>query len=280
MRYIVAVSGGVDSVVLLDMFVQEHRDDELIVAHFDHGIRADSADDAAFVGDLAARHGLMFETRREELGADASEELARNRRYAFLRELAKKHGATIVTAHHADDMIETIAINQLRGTGWRGLAVLGSPDVHRPLLKTTKDELLLYAYKYGLDWHEDPTNQDTKYLRNSVRQKLIALDPEIKETLRLYRNRQIALRQMIDDEVEKLIGSSPYDRHLFITIPHAVAIELLRGIVVRETGQSLTRPQLDRALVAIKTYPAGKVFDINASYVLRFTRTDFVVANR
>ena len=132
MRYVVAVSGGVDSVVLLHQMVQDGGS-ELVVAHFDHGIREDSDLDAQFVRELAQSYRLPCEVRREELGSGASEELARNRRYAFLREVAKKHRATIVTAHHMNDIPETIAINLTRGTGWRGLAVLGS-DVHRPLL--------------------------------------------------------------------------------------------------------------------------------------------------
>ena len=79
-RYIVAVSGGVDSVALLDMLARL-SDHELIVAHFDHGIRSDSAEDALFVSGLAEQYGLPFEMRREELGSNASEDLARTRRY-------------------------------------------------------------------------------------------------------------------------------------------------------------------------------------------------------
>ena len=88
MKYIVAVSGGVDSVVLLDMLgkIPGH---ELVVAHFDHGIREDSARDAQFVASLAHERGLIYAGKREELGANASEALARERRYGFLRELAK-----------------------------------------------------------------------------------------------------------------------------------------------------------------------------------------------
>ena len=113
--YVVAVSGGVDSVVLLDVFskIKHHT---LVVAHFDHGIRTDSVHDARFVEALAKKHTLTFETLREELGADASEEKARDRRYAFLRSVAKKYDGRIVTAHHSDDAVETIAINMSRGT--------------------------------------------------------------------------------------------------------------------------------------------------------------------
>ena len=104
MKRVVAVSGGVDSVVLLDMLADEGVN--IVVAHFDHGIRPDSAADAWFVKALAARYGVEYIGKREELGADASEELARERRYAFLHEVAQKHHAKLVTAHHLDDLIE------------------------------------------------------------------------------------------------------------------------------------------------------------------------------
>ena len=98
-KYVVAVSGGVDSVVLLDM-MSRRGDVDAIVAHFDHGIRDDSLEDRLFVGELASAYGFPYEFKREELGSDASEDLARVQRYAFLREVAKKYDARIMTAHH------------------------------------------------------------------------------------------------------------------------------------------------------------------------------------
>lgn len=275
-----AVSGGVDSVVLLDMVAQEVAPQRLIVAHFDHGIRSESADDAAFVKNLAKQYGLVFETKREELGANTSEELAREHRYAFLRDVAKRYGATtIMTAHHADDIIETIAINMSRGTGWRGLAVLDSLGIERPLLDKTKAELIEYAKENLLEWREDATNTDTTYLRNDFRQKLVGFDDESKELLRLYRKRQVALKKQIDNEIQGLIRA-PYSRYLLTNVPDVAALELLRGILIVETGKGATRPQLERMLLAIKTYRAGQTFDVDKAHVLRLSRSDFVVENR
>lgn len=276
-RYIVAVSGGVDSVALLHMLVHERPDDELIVAHFDHGIRAESADDAAFVRKLADSYRLPFVSRREELGPNASEELARHRRYAFLRSVAKKHRAKIMTAHHADDVIETIAINLTRGTGWRGLAVLDSADVERPLLDYKKADLIDYAKKYHLEWREDATNQDTKYLRNNLRQKLASLDEDSHRLLRLYRDRQCFLRQMVNNEIDRLVGASPYSRHMYIAVSDVAAQELLRGVFVQEGVSVPTRPQIQRALHAIKVLHAGKRHNVATGISLRFTKTHFVV---
>ncbi len=280
MKYVIAVSGGVDSVVLLDMVAQEIAPYNLVVAHFDHGIRPESAKDEVFVRDLAKRYGLGYETAREELGAGASEELARERRYAFLRDVAARYQATtIMTAHHRDDLVETIAINLSRGTGWRGLAVLDSLDIERPLLDKTKAELIEYAQQNLLEWHEDVTNADTMYLRNDLRQKLTKLDDESKELLRLYRERQVILRKMIDTEMNTLLYP-PYSRYFFTNLSDVAALELLRGLVVKETGESLVRPHLERMLHAVKTYQTSKSFDIDARHILRFSRSNFVVENR
>lgn len=288
MKYVLAVSGGVDSVVLLDMFMQglllnpdeKSEASTIVVAHFDHGIRSDSAADAEFVGQLAARYGLPYETRREELGEGASEDLARTRRYVFLRELAANYDATIVTAHHGDDIVETIAINLERGTGWRGLTVLDSPDIWRPLLGSPKTELVEYAHEHKLEWREDSTNSDTKYLRNAMRQKLRKLDHNVGIELRIYRERQLYLKQAIDEESRRLVGESPYKRYFFIMTSELVGSELLRTVIMQETGKSVTRPQLIRALLAIKTLQAGRKHDVAEGVELVFTKTEFVVSTK
>lgn len=274
-KYILAVSGGVDSMVLLDMMAK--KGESFVVAHFDHGIRLDSADDAEFVRGLAQKYDAPFETARESLGENASEELARDRRYVFLNAVAKKYNATIMTAHHADDVIETIAINIVRGTGWRGLAVLSSPHIQRPLREKTKAELIEYANDHSLTWREDSTNNDTKYLRNKLRQKLVQLTPGEKELLWRYHKRQCFLRKEVDNEAGTIIGASPYSRYLFINAPHRPALELLRAAFVKEVGFAPTRPQMKRALLAVKTFHPDRRFEVADSITLRFTKTHFVV---
>jgi len=270
MKYVVAVSGGVDSVVLLDMMIKASGY-ELIVAHFDHGIRDDSADDAKFVSSLAAANGLLYVGRREELGKNASEALARERRYLFLRELAAQHDARIVTAHHLDDLVETVAINLKRGTGWRGLAALDS-DILRPLIDTPKQQLIHYAQANDLVWHEDSTNASDVYLRNRVRQKASTAPHDVKRQLRALHSHQKQLKQEIEKEALQLVGTGPdYSRYLLTHVAHAVALECLRLI----TKGALTRPQLSRLLLAVKTATPGSVHEAGSGVKVRFSTRHF-----
>lgn len=271
-KYVVAVSGGVDSVVLLHQLMQD-KTKELIVAHFDHGIRDDSHDDAVFVEELSRQYGLKFESRREELGKKASEAIARERRYVFLRDIAKKYSAQLVTAHHGDDAIETVAINLSRGTGWRGLAVMDS-DVIRPLLTMSKQDIIDYAQKHHLSWREDSTNTSDKYLRNRIRRKTNLLPGDDKRQILGLRAHQLASKKLIDEEVRQLVGSGPeYSRYFFIHADRVDAIECLRFI----TNARLTRPQLERSLIAIKISKAGSTFEAGTGIEFVFTSRNFVV---
>ncbi len=273
MKYIVAVSGGIDSVVLLDMLSREEKHN-LVVAHFDHGIRPESDADARFVWALAQKYHLPFEVRRETLGKDASEATARERRYAFLRDIAKKYDAKIVTAHHQDDVIETIAINLTRGTGWRGLAVFSSEEIVRPLLTKTKHELREYALSHRLEWVEDETNQSDNYLRNRVRRQLHRmLSDEARKALVSLRQEQCLLGPKIKQEVMTLPADMRRSRYFFMMIPEIVAMELLEV----ETGGRLTRPQLARLLLAIKAAGAHTKLEPGGGLQVEFSIREFTM---
>ncbi len=253
-RYVVAVSGGVDSVVLLDTLAKLPHE-LLVVAHFDHGIREESAEDARFVERLAAQYGLPYISKRAELGPNASEAAARRARYDFLRTIAERYEATIATAHHADDVVETVAINLLRGTGWRGLAVLNDSTIERPLIHLWKEDLYTYALGHRLEWVEDATNATDAYLRNRLRHKIAAhLSIEQKKQIQRLWGKQ---RTLVDDVRRELDGilrtDEPYGRYFMTMIDMQSARELLREVVLRESGVSLLRSQLDSGVLAIRT---------------------------
>ncbi len=268
--YIVAVSGGVDSVVLLDL-LSKQPDLKLIVAHFDHGIRSDSAKDAKHVEKLANQYNLQFELGVAELGQVASEEQARDARYQFLNKIKSQYNALqIVTAHHSDDVVETIIINLIRGTGWRGLSSLRSTEhLARPLLDFTKKDILEYAKDNNLQWVEDSTNKDLKYLRNEIRHK-IATKMSAKQRqhfLDLYQS-QLRLTDEIDSHTIRLSSDK---RHDFIMWPEVVALEVLRSQL------QLTRPQARRALTAIKIAKHGSELEISGDKSLKFTHKNVLV---
>lgn len=275
MNYLLAVSGGVDSVVLLDMFSKTKH--HLIVAHVDHGIRGDeSAADARFVKALAGRYKVPFVTIELHLARTASEEVARESRYEFLLAQAKEHNATLVTAHHQDDAVETIALNVSRGTGWRGLATLGREGIVRPLISLTKQQIYDYAVKHRLEWVEDATNRQDVYLRNRLRWIIGEHDVDATQLMRL-RASQLQLRRDIDTETARLVEHCQGSRYFLSMAPMDVAIELLGAEIANMTVRP-TRPRLERALHAIKTASPGSVYQVGDDVNLEFTARNYRVA--
>ena len=275
--YVLAVSGGVDSVVMLHKMLGSGAD--LVVAHFEHGIRGEESQaDAEFVKNLALKHKLKYEICHGGLGPKANEFMARKARYAFLREVAKSYKGTLCTAHHADDVIETVAINLLRKTSWRGLSVMNSPDIYRPLINQTKADILRYAKENKLEWREDSTNNSDRYVRNQVRAKLGKMQAPTKEMMyELFQN-QIRLSFAIDKEITKWINEDGcYSRYFFIMVEDFIAIEILRSIVKEQFDYSITRPQAEKALLAIKTAKSGEVFELSNGIELVFDLKNFEI---
>lgn len=277
MKYIVAVSGGVDSVVLLDRLVKEYAADTLVVAHVDHGIRADSGDDRRFVEGLARKYGLEFVATELNLGKNASEELAREKRYEFLFAEAATRSATIVTAHHADDVVGSVAINIHRGTGWRGLGVLARPSVERPLLTWRKRDVYEYALDHRLEWAEDSTNSSHKILRNRLRASILALSDHMVAKLIALRAAQLNLQEAIDTEITERYEDYGEKRYPYTVMSPKVAVEILRRYVEAKLGTRPTRPETQRLLLAIKTAKAGKVLQLEGNVQVRFSLRQFVV---
>lgn len=258
-KYVVAVSGGVDSIALLDILSRQAGLD-LVVAHFDHGIRADSAEDRKFVENLAYIKSIYFVYSTGELGADASEAKAREARYKFLRQVVNDQGArAVITAHHQDDVIETAIINILRGSGRKGLTALKSRgDIIRPLLHVSKKELLEYAKDHKLEWRQDPTNSDTTYLRNYVRHKLLPrFSPADRNQLvSMVIDMEVTNRE-IDGLLERLV-TDKLDRQWFNSLPHGVAREVMAAWLRSAGVRDFDRPALERLVVGAKTAAAGK----------------------
>lgn len=185
-KILLTVSGGVDSMVLLDLFA--NSDYNIGIAHCNFQLRGEESDeDEVLVEQRAALYDVplynkRFETIEEmERTGDSMEMAARRLRYNWFEELCRDHGYTaIAIAHHADDSIETFFINLFRGTGLRGLTGIKMQlgRVVRPINFATRKEISEYAASHQVPYREDSSNRSTKYLRNKIRLGLI---PRIRE---------------------------------------------------------------------------------------------------
>lgn len=270
-KYVLAVSGGVDSVVLLSLLkhksiVSKDSPWKLTVAHFDHGIRADSGKDRLFVEKLAKEYQLAFYCEEGNLGINSSEAKARAARYRFLRKIKQQTKSdAIVTAHHQDDLIETAIINLLRGTKAKGLGSLKSTDeIIRPLLGFSKQQLIDYAKKQKLQWREDATNQDQKYLRNYVRHNLTAkvTDKQRKQLLEIINSSQITTAETADIIKKLLPKNNQYKRVDFVNLPHSVACELT-AVWLKSEQLAVDQKTIERLVVGLKSAKNGGKLDIN-----------------
>lgn len=269
--YVVAVSGGVDSVALLHMLVTNGYKN-LILAHVNHGIRSDSDKDQGLVKELANNYNLDFETTNLNLGSNASEDTARKARYAFLDDIKKKYDATaIITAHHQDDLIETAFINIVRGTGRSGLSSLKSDNnLVRPLLNMSKLQILKYAKVNNLKWIEDSTNLDKSYLRNKIRLDVVSKMSETqrKSILEIIEKTAV-LNRAIDRELEILLrqglhkGSLVLSRSWFCKLSHDLSTEIARFLLIRAGCSEINKNSIERLVIGIKTLPAGKTIQLN-----------------
>ncbi len=279
-----AVSGGVDSMVLLDL-LQAQPGLKLVVAHLDHGIRPDSALDKDLVRQTARRYGLPFVYHEARLGPGASEEAARKARYEFLHAVRQASGArAVLTAHHSDDALETAIINMLRGTGRKGLTALRSREtVHRPLLHVEKSALREYARDQGLVWREDTTNEDTTYLRNYVRRRLLAqFTPEDRQKLRQIIAQATETNHQLDTQLMHYLHvqgeHGKLDRQTFLRLPHAVAMEVMAAWLRSQGIAGFDRKTLERLVVRAKTLTPGKMTDVNNRVSLLVSR-EFLALN-
>lgn len=257
--------------VLLDIFLK-HEPENIVVAHFNHGTRPSADIDEEFVRQKCKEFGVPFESSKLLLGEGVSEEEAREKRYAFLYHVANKYQGEICTAHHIDDLLESVAINLIRGTYWRGLSPFGNKNIIRPLIsrRMDKTDILRYAGRNHLCFRQDPTNHEEMYLRNRVREKLRGLEVEKKKRLWELSERQKILRAEIEEIVKKLADALiieysdneiKFRKDFFADVENSVAEEILRALCLRR-NISLTRPQLADFLNATRKYQPGKKFNL------------------
>ncbi len=297
---LLAVSGGADSLALLDLFaagggVAETLDLEVVVGHVDHGIHRESAAVSERVRQTAERYGVPFLLRTLELGGGASETKAREARYEALRDMQVEAGAAfLVTAHHADDQVETILFRALRGSapaGLAGIPVRGRDGLVRPLLGISRTELEAWAAQ-RLGWsHEDPANRDVRHDRSWIRHELLPLlrgrFPDVDDRLiglgqraALDRRAWAELLPVVPDLGFTLEGEGiSLAVGVFAHLPPALGSSLLRA-AARQCGVMVgprRSEQLRRFLVA---GASGRTFDLGGGWEARRVFDRCVVARR
>ncbi len=201
-KVLAAVSGGADSVCMLMTLLAIRRglDIDIVVAHLDHGLRGkESAKDSVFVQGLAAKLGI--ECARDKIDVKTAgrkkaslEEKAREARYKFLYDAAKKHGCNVIAMGHTmDDQAETVLMRVILGSSLSGMA--GIPPQRqeedlrlvRPLIRTLRKDILTFLKKENIKYVEDSTNRDLRFVRNRVRNVVLPFlekeNPKIKRAL-------------------------------------------------------------------------------------------------
>ena len=186
-RLVLALSGGIDSMVLADLLLKTKAD--FVVAHCNFHLRGEESDgDEKFVHDFAEEHGIQcfvkhFDTEQYAGEQGISIEMAaRDLRYAWFEELRQQLGYDkIAVAHHADDQAETFFINLLRGAGLNGLKGMKPQNgvIIRPLLWASREQIRQYAFENQIVWREDHTNAESVYLRNKIRNQLLPVFDEL-----------------------------------------------------------------------------------------------------
>ncbi|HEY9073806.1 MAG TPA: tRNA lysidine(34) synthetase TilS, partial [Desulfobaccales bacterium] len=295
-RVLVAVSGGPDSVALLHLLTGWRRELglELGVGHFDHGVRRESPEDAAFVADLARSRGLSLYlgrgdakqlARREKLSLQMA---ARRLRLDFLRQTCQAQGYDkLALAHTADDQVELFFLRLFRGAGPEGLKGMwpATPEgLVRPLLAVGKAALLAWLEEQGLSYRLDPSNLSRAYRRNRIRLDLLPelqrlYNPRLNEAVWRAQALLQAEERLLAAETDRLLGlvcRSPAPDFYRLDLPRLLALDpdwqyrLLRAAVGRlEAEQTLTATQTDSLLDLAQGDKSGGLISLGAARVAR-----------
>ena len=243
-KVLLAVSGGIDSVVMCELFHQSEYKFE--IAHCNFKLRGKESDeDEKFVKQLAQKYHVSFyaksfhtKTFSEKSGVSI-QMAARQLRYQWFEELCNKKGfRTVAVAHHKGDVVETLLINLLRGTGISGLHGILPRQGHiiRPLLFSDRNDIEKFAKAYQLPFREDSSNQSVKYLRNKLRKQVIPvlkeINPDLEKTIigtiEKIKDAEIIFRDTIKKEKEKTILIQNNGERILIPIKKLIHLHPLK----------------------------------------------------
>ena len=306
---IAAVSGGADSLCLLGTLHEQGY--PLIVAHFDHQLRPDSAADAKFVEEIVGKYDLPFVLGTADVAAYAKahketiEEAARNCRYEFFFEMARQHKAqAVAVGHTADDQVETVLMHFLRGAGLNGLkgilpsTILPHFDADiplvRPILGLRREDTEAWCAEHNLVPREDPTNAETNYFRNQLRHNLIPelenYNPRFREavirTSHALQGDHALLTEFIDQTWQQVVKD---ESSTYLSFPLSSFLELSPALIRNIIKNGMEKMLLGQADISFATLKraADFVLDVSApqridlaSGFLLLKEDDFVYLTR
>ena len=253
---VIAFSGGLDSTVLLHAAVRALGAELIVAAHVDHGLQPLSGSWAEHCAAQSAKLNVRFVGLRAQgspARGDSIEQWARGERYRLLLSAAAELGAAaLLTAHHADDQLETLLLGMARGSGLDGLTGIAESDCRhgvmllRPLLTVTQAQLAREAHHLGLRWVEDPSNLDPHFARNALRHRLMPvlrevlpdLAGQLPATINLLRQARATLERLADDDLHAVSKPSQggrliLDRTALAGLPASRRDAVLRAWVRR-----------------------------------------------
>ena len=246
---VVAVSGGPDSMALLHLLtrVKKALDINVVCAHVNHNVRRESDDELIFVNKFCMQHGVIFESMKiEDYGDDNFHNEARTKRYTYFREIVKKYNARyLFTAHHGDDLMETILMRIVRGSTLRGYSgfseYLKTPDytIVRPLIQVTKEEIAKYDKQHKISYVIDGSNLKDVYTRNRYRKYIV---PEFKKEdknvhTKFYKFSKTLLEyndyinSQVEKKLKKIYVQGMLDIDLFLKEEHIIQTKIIYYIL-------------------------------------------------
>lgn len=291
-RIFIGVSGGLDSVVLLDQvaqFLKTHHKIEIIVLHVHHHIQTEADHWADFIEKLAAQYGFDFRICHLDpkiYQNGNTENAARSGRYAFFESQLIDADDYLFLAHHAQDQIETFFLNLQRGAGLTGLSAMplirpfGMGHLVRPLLIESRKNLENYAKQNQLKWVEDPSNQDVSFNRNFLRSEILPILRKRWPHFEMSVARSISHLQLIREIVEEylsaelvvLANGAEFDLKALKQYAPERHKLLIQAWVKSNTGKTLNDKQLDIVVKEVigASLDADPLFEIPG---LRITRS-------
>ena len=284
---LLAISGGLDSMVLLSAFAAEARGRIAAVATFDHGTGPSATRAVDLVSEAAAMAGVPLVIGRMAAHGVPSEAKWREARYRFLRDVASRLDARVVTAHTEDDQVETVLMRIMRGTGGRGIAALyAESDIVRPFVTLRRSALAAYATAASVTWMDDPSNLALSHTRNRVRHELLpalrAVAPAIDTVLLDLARQSAQVRLDVDGFIDRVLLPHVHVNRLAVGADHfgvhdSESVALLWGALAARVGLALDWRGTRRISAFIKREPRGGCIPLSGGWILEAGRGTYIL---